>query len=162
MICTTFTNILSHQRNQIRRYSSKTVNANMPWEKVHESTQFLNIHVRKKRVLLSSTFKKKFYLPATYSWITGDHARNRRRCNFSWRDQILAIMRSIGKGRLYTCTKHPNHQISLARLMMLVCSIKKKKKTKPSGDITITIEDALSSLSQLCFCIIQFFNSNQH
>jgi hypothetical protein len=38
-------------------------------------------------------------------------------------------MRSIGKGRLYTCTKHPNHQISLARLMMLVCSIKKKKKT---------------------------------
>jgi hypothetical protein len=37
-------------------------------------------------------------------------------------------MRSIGKGRLYTCTKHPNHQISLARLMMLVCSIKKKKK----------------------------------
>ena len=31
--------------------------------------------------------------------------------------------------------------------MMLVCSIKKKKKTKPSGDITITIEDALSSLS---------------
>jgi hypothetical protein len=58
-------------------------------------------------------------------------------------------MRSIGKGRLYTCTKHPNHQISLARLMMLVCSIKKKKKkkTKPSGDITITIEDAFSSLS---------------
>jgi len=40
----------------------------------------------------------------------------------------------------------PYHQISLARLMMLVCSIK-KKKTKPSGDITITIEDALSSLS---------------
>lgn len=32
--------------------------------------------------------------------------------SFSWRGQILAIMRSIGKGRLYTCPKHPNHQIS--------------------------------------------------
>jgi len=93
-----------------------------------KALNFLTSMCGKKRGLLSSTFKKKFYLPATYSWITGDHARNRRRCNFSWRDQILAIMRSIGKGRLYTCTKHPNHQISLARLMMLVCSIKIKKK----------------------------------